>query len=175
METIEYDAAGFFGFPDVAFHRHLGLEFARRDGAVVVALPGRPELADPAGEQSIAAAYAVAEVSAALTACDTLAAIAPEFDPDLLPVVLARGGRFRQCAPAYGRLESRTRFADDPRATIERLAARNKAMVPIDVRILDGSGTTVAEGRIDFYVRMMTQARLRAMTAAVETQTEGAR
>ncbi|HEX5146282.1 MAG TPA: hypothetical protein VFV85_04610, partial [Conexibacter sp.] len=112
---------------------------------------------------------------AALTACDTLAAIAPDFDPDLKPVVLARSGRFRERAAARGRLESRTRFAADPQATIERLAARSKAMVPIEVRILDGGGTEVADGRIDFYVRMMTESRLRAMTAAVEHETGGAR
>lgn len=175
METISYDAAAFFGFPDVAFHRHLGLAFERRDGAVVVALPEDAALAGADGAQSIAAAYAVAEVSAALTACDTLAAIAPAFDPELRPVVLARSARFRQCAPARGRLESRTRFADDPQETIERLAARNKASVPIAVEILADGETQVAEGRFDFYVRMMTESRLRAMTAAVETQTEGAR
>jgi hypothetical protein len=83
--------------------------------------------------------------------------------------VLARVGRLRERAPARGRLESRTRFVDDPVVTIGRLAARNKATVPIEVQILGGDGATVAEGRIDFYVRMMTESRLRAMTAAVET------
>jgi hypothetical protein len=169
METISYDAGAFFAFPDVPFHQHLGLEFSRHDGAVVVALPEDAALLDGAGEQSVAAAYAVAEVAAALTACDTLAALAPAFDPELRPVVLARVGRLRERAPARGRLESRTRFVDDPVVTIGRLAARNKATVPIEVQILGGDGATVAEGRIDFYVRMMTESRLRAMTAAVET------
>lgn len=171
---ITYDPDDFFGFRGVPFHQHLGLEFERRDGAVVVALPASAAIA-PEGRQSPAAAYAVGEVSAALTACDTLAAIAPEFDPELRPVVLARGARFRPCGPLRGRLESRTRFAGDPARIIERLAAVRKAAVPIDVSILAEDGTLAAEGRFDFYVRMMIESRLRAMTAAVGLETGGAR
>jgi hypothetical protein len=169
---INYDAADFFGFRNVPFHQHLGLEFARRDGSVVVTLPAAAAMT-AGGRQSPAAAYTVAEVSAALTACDTLAAIAPEFDPDLKPVVLARTGRFRQCTELRGRIESRTSFAGDPAAIIGRLAAVHKAMVPIDVSIVDEDETEVARARIDFYVRMMTETRLHAMTAAVETRTGG--
>jgi hypothetical protein len=171
--TVNYDPQDFFGFGDVPFHRHLGLAFERRDGATVVALPAA--VVDAGGEQATAAAYAVAEVSAALAACDTLAAIAPEFDPELRPVMLARVGRFRTLAPLRGRLESRTRFAGDAVEAIRRLAATNKAAVPIDVQILDGDGAPVAEARIDFYIRMMTERRLAAMTAAVERQTGGVR
>jgi acyl-coenzyme A thioesterase PaaI-like protein len=178
MDTINYDPGDFFGFRNVPFHQHLGLAFERAeagDGAAVVALPAAPELMDAGGLHAPAAAYTIAEVASALAACDALAALAPEIGPELKPVMLARRARFAPCGPLRGRIEAHARFVGDAAETIERLQTVRKATVPLEVRILSGDGSLGAEGSFDFYVRMMAESRLQAMTAAVETQIGGAR
>jgi acyl-coenzyme A thioesterase PaaI-like protein len=168
---ITYDRESFWGFRDVPFHQLMGIEFSRDpDGSAVVSLPASPEVVDGAGEQSVAAVYTVAEIASALRTCDELAAHADEELPDdVYPVMLAREVRFRTLAPPRGDIAARTRFVGDTDEVLQRLRTRRKGNVTIEVRITGDGDEPVGEAEIDFYVRIMSEERLLAMTAAAAT------
>jgi acyl-coenzyme A thioesterase PaaI-like protein len=167
---INYDPEGYWGFPGVPFHQRMGIEFSRDpDGSSVVSLPATPEVLDENGEQSTAAIYTVAEIASALRTCDELAAEAKELPQDMYPVMLAREVRFKTMAPPRGEIAARTRFMGDPAEVMRRIEARRKGNVTIEVQITGEGGDQVGEAEIDFYVRIMSEERLLAMTAAATT------
>jgi acyl-coenzyme A thioesterase PaaI-like protein len=164
---INYDPEGFWGFPDVPFHQQMGITFTRDpDGSSVVGLPENPELVGAGGEQSSAAVYSIAEIASALRTCDELAAEAKELPQDMYPVMLARDVRFRFTGPARGDIAAHTRFVGDRSVVMRKIEKRRKGNVTIAVEVSGGDGQTVAEAQFDFYVRVMSEERLLAMTAA---------
>jgi hypothetical protein len=167
---INYDPENFWGFPGVPFHQRMGIEFSRDpDGSSVVSLPGSAEVLDGDGEQSTAAVYTVAEIASALRTCDELAAEAEELPQDMYPVMLAREVRFRTLAPPRGGIAARTRFVGDSAEVVRKIEKRRKGNVTISVHITGDGGEPVGEAEIDFYVRVMSEERLLAMTAAATT------
>ena len=164
---ITLDPETFWGFLDVPFHQLMGIRFARaEDGRSVVSLPPEPEVVDEHGEHSAAALYSIAEISSALRACEDLAADTKKLAAGSYPVLLARELRFRQLAPAHGEISARAEFAVDSAEVIERLATRRKANATLKVRIESDVDGLVGEAETDFYLRIMTEERLLAMTDA---------
>jgi acyl-coenzyme A thioesterase PaaI-like protein len=164
---ITLDPATFWGFLDVPFHQLMGVRFSRgEDGFSVVSLPPSPETVGPDGEQSGAALYTVAEISSALRACEDLAEETEKLAAGSYPVLLARELRFRQLAPAYGEVSARAQFVGDSAEVLERLTTKRKANATLAVRIEAEGGEQVAEAETDFYLRIMTEDRLLAMTGA---------
>ena len=164
---INFDRDGFWGFPDVPFHQQMGIEFAREDdGAPDVSLPHDPDLVSEDGEQSPAALYSIAEIASALRVCDELGADAKDLPEGMYPVMLAREVSFRCVAPAFGDIAAHTRLLDDRDELVAKIKARRKGMVRIAVQVADGDRQTAAEAQFDFYVRVMSEERLLAMTAA---------
>lgn len=167
---ISYEPENFWGFRDVPFHQLMGMRFSRDpDGSSVVSLPASPEVLDGDGEHSTAAIYSVAEIASALRTCDELAAEAKELPQDMYPVMLAREVRFEAKAPPRGEIAARTRFVGDSAAVVRRIETRRKGEVTISVRITGEGDEPVGEAEIDFYVRVMSEERLLAMTAAATT------
>jgi acyl-coenzyme A thioesterase PaaI-like protein len=164
---ISYDREGFWGFPDVPFHQQMGIEFEREpDGSAVVSLPHEAELVDEREEQSPAALYSVAEIASALRVCDELSVHEDELPAGYYPVMLAREVRFRSVAPARSAIAARTRLIDSRDQFVEKLRTRRKSMVRIAASVTDAEGAGVADAEFDFYVRIMSEERLLAMTAA---------
>ena len=164
---ITLDPETFWGFLDVPFHQLMGIRFSRAgDGLSVVSLPAAPEVVDENGEHSGAALYSIAEIASALRACEDLAADTERLAAGSYPVLLARELRFRQLGPARGEIRARADFAGDSAEVIERLTTRRKANATLTVRIESDADGLVAEAETDFYLRIMSEERLLAMTDA---------
>jgi len=165
--NVNYNRDDFYGFADVAFHRHLGLEISRPspEAPAVVAMPVSDELTFADGRQSDAAAYTVAEITSALAACDLLESNAPSIPEETVPLMLTTQATFRQRRPATGKLEAHARVEADGREVMRRLETVGKVKVPIDAEVLGEDGELVGEARFTFYFRLMQMSRLRAMTA----------
>lgn len=164
---IHLDQETFWGFLDVPFHQQMGITFRREDdGTAVVGLPHDPELVDEDGEQSPAALYSIAEIASALRVCDEMADEAKYLPEGMYPVMLARNVRFQCLAPARGAIEAHTRLLGDRDELVTKIKTKRKGMVEIAVGVSDDEGSKAAEARFDFYVRVMSEERLLAMTAA---------
>lgn len=155
---------GFYGFPDVPFHIHLGMRFERReDGSAVVTLPGQDSLLGGDGRHSLAAVYTVGEVAAGIAVCDALAAHGADAETTLMPLVLTKRAVFQPEARPGGDIRSAAEAVGDVAAAAERLRKARKAQVEVE-SVLRGEGGEVAGTvHVHFYVRMMLLERLEAM------------
>jgi acyl-coenzyme A thioesterase PaaI-like protein len=148
---IHLDQETFWGFLDVPFHQQMGITFRREDdGTAVVGLPHDPELVNEDGEQSPAALYSIAEIASALRVCDEMADEAKYLPEGMYPVMLARN----------------VQLLGDRDELVTKIKTKRKGMVEIAVGVSDDEGSKAAEARFDFYVRVMSEERLLAMTAA---------
>jgi hypothetical protein len=164
--------ANFYGFPKFPFHVHLGMTFERLEpsGRARIAIPASASIAAADGRQSVVAVYTVGEVAAGIEVCDSLVPYGAELGMGVL--VLTRSASFRSLAGACGEVRAETRFAADPDAVAQRLAARRKASADVAVTVLDERDVPVGEHTVCFYIRLVDERRMAAMKALIPTTTE---
>jgi len=155
----------FYGFVDMPFHQHLGVRFTRPDPyePAIVGLPPRPDLLGRDGEQSPAAVYTVAEIAAAMAACDAIVPHAPDIMATMKPAMLTVGASFEALRPAYGELTADARVRGDGARAVERLRTAKKVKMDIDIEVSGDDGEPVGRATVHFYVRLMDESRLRAI------------
>lgn len=154
----------FYGVVDVPFHRFLDVEFARAapDAPAVIRIP--VDATETPGPRSPAAAFAAAEISAAITATD---AMWPHVaGTDIEPILLTTGARMVVEGPAHGELAAHSHFVGESAATFERLTARRKAHCAVEVDVHDARDRLVARGFVDLYLRLMRADRWMAMSGS---------
>jgi hypothetical protein len=98
---------------------------------------------------------------------------ATEAETAMMPLVLTRETRFTPPATARGELRSRTRFAGDSAAAVEKLKRSRKVRVETEAELYDESGELVGELVVNFYVRLMQLDRLKAMAGALTPRMAG--
>ena len=160
----------FYGFPEIPFHIHLGMTFARPEpgGPAVVTIPASPSVVGSDGRQSLCAVYTVAEVSSGIAMCDgLLLRDVADSAPDMRPLALTRECSFRPGQPAFGAIRSETWFASDAEQAGQQLVKRRKVKVETGARVYGEDGTLAGEMRAQFYVRLMELSRLEAMAGAL--------
>jgi hypothetical protein len=159
--------ARFYDFPTIPLHMHLGITFEREDpdGPAICTLPANPDFLWPEGPHSEAAIYTIGEVSGGVAVSDAVVPVAAQMGKR--PVILTKKATFKTLGQARGSMTGICEVHGDYEAAKERMAKRFKADVAIAVKIMDEQGTQVGESILYYYVRLMDESRLAAMSAGM--------
>ncbi|HEX8743543.1 MAG TPA: hypothetical protein VF712_10445 [Thermoleophilaceae bacterium] len=166
----------FWGALDVAYHRHLGIEFDRDErGRGVVTLPARPELTEPDGRHSDAALFTVGDVAAGLAVCDALLPALGEPPAGTQLGLLTTGARLRmRAAVAPGPLRGEAHVEIGPAELAAALEKTRKFKFEVCVDVAAGGSAAAAEVRLDMVFRLMRERQFDAMTARAAATERGA-
>lgn len=131
---------------EVPFARLAGI---RRDASGSLVLPFAEALTNHLGTLHASAQMALAETAAGALLQETFADLAGR----VLPVVREARGKFR--SPATGTLSAHARLAEDAEAFLERLAAKGRASISVEVELCDPAGSVTLRAGFDWFVQRL--------------------
>lgn len=132
----------------VPFNNHIGLEIIEiGDGTATVRLPGGEHMNNHVGSQHAGGLFSAAEAASGGAMLGAFAEIMGDVTP------LARSARIEYLKLAKGPIDASAALGE-PKADIAgRLEADGRVQFPVEVDLIDGDGTKVAEMTVDWHVR----------------------